>query len=104
MNWLEEIESELRRSIPNENPGRTRTIARRAAGIALQKFYRKTNANFYALVLSAVNDEQFPEEVRAAAARLSRRISDNFEAASVAPLHDAKIIIAFVKENIQSNG
>ncbi|MBW7888966.1 MAG: hypothetical protein H3C35_11520 [Bacteroidetes bacterium] len=98
MNWLDEIQTELKRSLPNENPGRTRTIARRAAGIALQHFYHEDNTPYLTLLQSAAEDRRFPVEVQEAAKRLSERISGDFKSASVHPIGDAKIIIEFVKK------
>ncbi len=104
MNWIEEIESELRRSIPNENPGRTRTIARRAAGIALEKYYKNSNANYFALVQFAATDSKLPNSVQTAAERLSGKITGTFQAPSEFPLDDAAIIIEFVRKYLlQSN-
>lgn len=103
MNWLNEIDNELQRSVPNENPGRTRTIARRAAGIALKKYYNDAENDFLVLLQRVVQDIEFPEDVRRAAERLSTRLNADFQSPSVDPVSDAKNIIEFVKNISHSN-
>lgn len=100
MNWLDEIENELRRIIPNENPGRTRTIARRAVGIALKQYYNMQSNDVIELLKRASMDESFPNSVRECATKLCTRISSNFISASINPIEDAKRIIDFVSLNI----
>lgn len=97
MNWLLNIETEFQRIQPNENPGRTRTIARRIAGIALQHFYHKPNEDFLRLLNSAVNDSSLPENTRSAIERLITRLDANFASPSVDPINDAMIVVEFVK-------
>ncbi len=100
MNWQLQIENELRRVQPNKNPGRTRTIARRAAGVALQQFYSTDFANFFVVIQRAAQDKNIPEPVRQAAIRLEARIDENFKSPSVDPIGDAMLIVEFVKKKV----
>lgn len=100
MNWLLQIETELQRIQPNENPGRTRTTARRIAGIALQQFYNKPSEDFLRLLQNAMNEKILPIDVRSAAERLSTRLDVNFISPSVDPVNDAMIIVEFVKKQL----
>lgn len=97
MNWLLNIETELQRIQPNENPGRTRTIARRVAGIALQQFYHQSSEDFIKLIQFAINDSALPENVQSALERLAARLDANFNSPSVDPINDAMIVVEFVK-------
>jgi hypothetical protein len=97
MNWLLQIETELQRIQPNENPGRTRTIARRIAGIALQHFYHQSSEDFIKIIKSAVDDVSLPAEVHSALKRLAARLDANFNSPSVDPINDAVIVVEFVK-------
>ena len=101
MNWLIDIEIELKRIRQDENPGRTRTTARRIAGIALQHFYHKQNEDFLRLLQSAVTDEALPQNVVHAIERLTARLDMNFTSPSVDPVNDAMIVVEFVKNNRQ---
>ncbi len=98
MNWLLQIETELQRIRPNENPGRTRTTARRIAGIAFQQFYNKPSEDFLRLLQHALHDEILPNDVRSAVERLSTRLDMNFTSPSVDPVNDAMIVVEFVKK------
>jgi hypothetical protein len=105
MNWLLQIENELRRVKPGENPGRTRTIARRIAGIALLEYQRIfPNQNFgndYIKTLRGIMENQsIPQTVLDAADRLQTRLSVEYESPSINPIEDAKIIVDFVKGTI----
>lgn len=100
VDWLLQIENELRRKQPGENPGRTRTIARRIAGIALQHFYKNPSEDFLRLLQTAVNDASLPNEVRTAIERLAARLDTNFNSPSVDPINDAMIVVEFVKKQL----
>ncbi|NUN70392.1 MAG: hypothetical protein HUU02_11845 [Bacteroidetes bacterium] len=98
MNWLHTIDEELQRLRPGENPGRTRTIARRAAGMALQQLYGSTSGDLLAAVKQCADDPAIPDEVRSAAQRLSARLDTGFRSPSADPVGDAMLIISFVKQ------
>ncbi len=99
MQWLVEIETELRRVNPGENPGRTRTIARRIAGIALQQIYADGTKDFLHLIISAKIDPVFPDDVRSALERLAARLDAQFSSPSTNPIGDAMMVVDFVKQN-----
>ena len=103
MNWLLQIETELRRIQPNENPGRTRTTARRIAGIALQHYYHQSSEDFIRLIQSAIDDPILPDNVRSALERLAARLSPDFTSPSIDPINDAMIVVEFVKEQLTMN-
>ncbi|MEW6061229.1 MAG: hypothetical protein AB1600_04725 [Bacteroidota bacterium] len=98
MNWLTYIETELKRVLPNQHPGRTRTIARRIAGIALRELYHSSSEDFLHLLHQAEKDTTVPEAVRLAAGRLAARLDANFNSPSVEPINDAMSIVEFVKK------
>jgi len=98
MNWLLQIETELQRIQPNENPGRTRTTARRIAGIALQEFYHKPTEDFLRLLQFSLRDATLPNEVGLAIERLTTRLDTQFRSASINPIADAMIVVEFVKK------
>ena len=102
MHWLLQIETELNRIQLNENPGRTRTIARRIAGIALRELYYSSGEDFLKLIQQASDDAKLPENVRTSASRLASRLSSNFTSPSIDPIGDAKIIVEFVKRAIDN--
>ena len=97
MNWSLQIETELQRIRPGENPGRTRATARRIAGIALQHFYNKHEEDFLRLLQSSVNDPALPPSVNEAAGRLAARLDADFTSPSLDPVGDAMIVVEFVK-------
>lgn len=97
MNWLLQIDIELQRIRPNENPGRTRTTARRIAGIALRHFYHQSSEDYIKLISSAINDTTFPSDVHSALERLAARLDANFNSPSIDPINDGMIIVEFVK-------
>ena len=97
MNWLLQIQTELSRIQPNENPGRTRTIARRIAGIALKEYYKTSDEDFLRLLQQASDDAALSENIRSSSARLAARLSSDFTSPSVDPIGDAKTIVDFVK-------
>lgn len=98
MNWLLHIESELQRVQPNQPPGRTRTIARRIAGIALKEFYHAPAEDFVQLLHQAEEDVSLSEEARSASARLAARLDEHFNSPSTDPINDAMTIVEFVKK------
>ncbi|MFA5834513.1 MAG: hypothetical protein WDA22_13630 [Bacteroidota bacterium] len=102
MNWLLQIETELQRIQPNENPGRTRTTARRIAGIALQQFYNKPTEDFLRLLQSALRDASLPNNVGLAIERLTTRLNAHFHSLSVDPINDAMIVVDFVKMQLKN--
>lgn len=100
MNWLLQIDTELQRIQPGENPGRTRTTARRIAGIALQHFYHQSAEDFIRLIQSAIDDTSLPDNVHYALERLAARLDANFNSPSVDPISDAMIVVEFVKSKM----
>ncbi|MCK9407959.1 MAG: hypothetical protein WCX28_09180 [Bacteriovoracaceae bacterium] len=98
MNWLYQVEIELQRIRPHENPGRTRTTARRIAGIALQYLYRESSTDFLKLLHTATRDDSIPQEVREAINRLVTRLDSNFQSLAVDPINDALIVVQYVKQ------
>ena len=100
MNWLLQIDTELQRIQPSENPGRTRTTARRIAGIALQQFYHKSSEDFIRLIQSAIDDPVLPTNVHSALERLAARLDPHFNSPSVDPISDAMIVVEFVKAQL----
>ena len=84
------------------NIGRARTCARRAVGMAMREKlglgaarsdYASTFINgLYRLA----EDQNFPEEVRAAAARLVDRSKPDRTSAAINPVEDAEIILKFL--------
>ena len=103
MNWLLHIDIELQRIRPDENPGRTRTTARRIAGISLQQFYHQSSEDFIRLIQSAIDDPILPDNVRSALERLAARLSPDFTSPSIDPINDAMIVVEFVKEQLTMN-
>jgi len=100
--WLMEIENELRRVLQSQNPGRTRTVARRIAGIAIKELQGQFPPSFFgedyyrALQAFMIADE-IPAPVAAAARRLQERLTADFTSPSLDPLGDAMTIVEFVK-------
>jgi hypothetical protein len=103
MNWLIQIETELQRIRPDENPGRTRTTARRIAGIALRQFHHQSSEDFIKLIHSATGDSTLPDAVHFALERLATRLDINFNSPSVDPISDAMIVVEFVKKQLTMN-
>lgn len=98
MSWLLQIETELKRIQPNQHPGRTRTIARRIAGIALKEFYHSSSEDFVHLLTQAKDDASLSDPVRSASDRLAARLDAQFNSPSVDPINDAMIVVEFVKQ------
>jgi len=101
-NWLHEIEIELNRGEQSSHPGRTRTAARRIAGIAIRRYQNldqaaSTSGDYPALLRAMTKSEIVPQDVRNAAARLEARLSPDFTSPSVNPIADAMIIVDFIK-------
>jgi hypothetical protein len=99
MNWLIQIETEFGRIQPEQNPGRTRTSARRIAGIALEHHYGSHSSDFLQHLHRAEHDVALPVLVRAAANRLATRLDTNFSSPSADPVGDAMIIVEHVKQH-----
>ena len=97
MQWQLLIENEIQRIRPGENPGRTRTIARRIAGIALQHHYGNAPDDFLRLIQRAIADENLPVHVRSALGRLSARLDAQFSSPSTDPVGDAMMVVDFVR-------
>lgn len=96
MHWLLLIENELQRIRPDGNPGRTRTIARRIAGIALQQYYKNSSDDFLRVLQTALSDDAMPANVRSAIERLATRLDHHFHSPSIDPIGDATMIVEFV--------
>ena len=101
MDWKSKISTELNRIHPGQNPGRTRTSARRIAGIALEEFYSLHGNDVIALLHKASQDPLLPPPVQEAARRLSARLTPEFTSPSTDPVGDAKTVVDFVKEKTQ---
>jgi hypothetical protein len=100
--WLTEIETELRRGRQSQNPGRTRTVARRIAGIAIQELRSQFpniffGEDYYRALQAFMNADEIPGPAAAAARRLQERLSPDFTSPSIDPLGDAMMIVEFVK-------
>jgi len=110
MDWLDEIELELRRGHEAEksgNAGRARTAARRAVGMAVtayQKHFpgKRYGNDFMKQIRGIAEDQVLPVEVREAATRLQARISQEFTSLSRQPLVDATVIINFIRQALTS--
>jgi hypothetical protein len=100
MSWLAEIETEMKRIMPNENPGRTRTTARRIAGIALRQILPSSSDDFLKLMHIAARDHTLPVDVRSAVERLVARLDTNFTSPSIDPVNDASIIVEYVRQRL----
>lgn len=98
MQWLNEIEEEMHRIVENANPGRTRTIARRIAGIALRRYYNHPAEDVLRIMQTALNDASIPLDVRSAVERLAARLDAQFKSPSVDPIADATIVVDFIKK------
>jgi len=100
--WLIEIENELRRVRQSENPGRTRTVARRIAGMAIKELQSRTpglyfGGDYFHALQAFMNASEIPAPVAAAAQRLTQRLTPDFTSPSIDPLGDTAIIVEFVK-------
>jgi len=107
--WMDEINAELRRAEQSNHPGRTRTAARRIAGIALRQvpdIQQKTSVteDYIGILRVSMNVQEFPAEVQGAASRLQARLSADFSSPSKDPMGDAMIIVAFVQKLLQRCG
>jgi len=102
VDWLIEIENELRRGRQSQNPGRTRTVARRVAGIAIKELqsqfpHPSFGEDYYRALQAFMNVDKIPVPVAAAARRLQARLTSDFTSPSTDPLADAIIIVEYVK-------
>jgi hypothetical protein len=107
--WMDEINAELRRAEQSNHPGRTRTAARRIAGIALRQvpdIQQKASVaeDYIGILRVSMNVPEFPAEVQGAASRLQARLSADFSSPSKDPMGDAMIIVAFVQELLHRRG
>ncbi len=107
MNWRDELEIELNRGRQAEatgNAGKVRTCARRAVGIVVTEYQKRTGNNYGSDFLRQLqgigSDELLPREVRQAAERLQSRISQEFTSPSEHPLEDALVIINFFQQQL----
>jgi len=107
MDSIKAIQEELRRATQAKiegNIGKVRTCARRASGLALMEFYKQKTINigklnFISLLRMCMEDEAFPDEIRAAAWRLQHPIASNLSSPSVNPIDDATVIINYIQSN-----
>jgi hypothetical protein len=100
--WMIEIENELRRGRQSQNPGRTRTVARRIAGIAIQELQSQFSnlyfgEDYYRALQAFMNADEIPAPVAEAARRLQERLTPDFTSPSIDPIGDAMMIVEFVK-------
>ena len=105
--FRDQITSELARAAESRkqgNEGRARVCARRAVGIAIVSYYASRNlilqeSDFMFAVKKFRDDISIPLHIRQMAARLSERITSDFQYASPTdPLTDAQLIIDYVME------
>ena len=106
--WEREIEIELLRAKESNNPGRTRTAARRIAGIAIQELQKRDPGasvprDYISALRVFAKSENLPESVAAAAARLEARLSTDFISRSIDPVGDAMIIVGFVRTKLDGS-
>lgn len=103
--YIEQIEREFslaHRALHVGNEGMGRVCSRRAAGQAITWYltlFRKPGWGTDAMsqLQHLTRDATFPEDVRAAAARLTTKLSDKFILPyTTNPIDDAKIIIAHI--------
>ncbi len=84
------------------NEGRVRVCARRAAGIALTYYFEQQNEilveqDAMDLLKRVESINTFPPELQQAAARLTKRVSTDFQYASQSDaIEDAKEIIKYI--------
>lgn len=81
------------------NEGRARVCARRAVGAALAlRWSAGPQANAYQLLLRAAADNGLPPELRQAAQRLTRRVTEAHRLPhDEDPLDDARALLAFLR-------
>jgi hypothetical protein len=108
-NWNDEIEIELESARQSKNPGRMRTSARRAAGIAIREFQkqnvvRSPEQDYLGTLRLFMKMENIPSDVASAAARLEARLAPDFTSPSIDPIGDAMIIVQFVKMKLREAG
>ena len=104
MNWMEDIELEMRRAREAQqkgNSGKARTSARRAVGLAveeLQKRFPDTSygRDFITQLRSLAADPALPQAARDAADRLQARLMPDFQSRSLNPVEDAAIILEYI--------
>jgi len=107
--WKRDIEAELERARQSQHPGRTRTAARRIAGIALQEWLKRDQKsgapqNYLSALRQFLDAGSVPAEVRQAASRLEARLSPDFVSPSLDPIADAMIIVEFVQKTLGDAG
>jgi len=95
------LEAAASRSRGNE--GRARVCARRAVGIALALHWSVgPPANAYQLLMRAAADSGLPPEVRQAAQRLTRRVTEAHRLPhDEDPLDDARVILAALGHSVR---
>lgn len=103
--WLTEIDYELQRGRKSQNPGQTRTAARRIGGIAIKELHKyfphhSFGGDYIRALRDFMNNDTLPVAVVEAARRLQARLSPDFTSPSVDPLGDAMLIVEFVKTRI----
>jgi HEPN domain-containing protein len=100
--WMEQIDRELRRAVAargHGNEGQARVCARGAGGIAISHCLgtetgRPEGANVYDLLRWLRGEQAFRQEIRQAAARLTVRVTEQFELPHPeGPLGDAVTLI-----------
>jgi hypothetical protein len=111
--YQEAIEKELataREALRIGNDGMARVCARRAVGQAIfwykTKYPRPTWGQMAMHQIRMVcDDPEFPDDIRAAALRLTTKINDRFTYPfSNDPLADAALIIAHVEQRVAAAG
>ncbi len=107
MHWKELLTRELDRgneAVATGNAGKVRTCARRAVGIVVTEYQKRSGRNYgndaMRQLRALVTDEGLPREVREAADRLQSRLSTDFTSRSEHPLEDATVIISFFEQNL----
>jgi len=86
-NLDKQIDIEIRKALlarSNGNEGQARVCARRAAGIAVRKYFEQKNLPFnnksaYELLLSYINQPEISSTSRQNAVNLTMRVSESFQ-------------------------
>ena len=92
------------------NIGRARTCARRAVGMALREKIgigpsrRDYASTFINGLYRLAEDQNFPAEIRAAAARLVDRSKEDRTSAAINPVEDAEMILKYFGVECTTSG
>jgi uncharacterized protein (UPF0147 family) len=111
--YLENIEKEFASAalaLKEGNDGKVRVCARRAAGHAISWYLNAHpragwGSDAVSQLSAVMNDPAFPDDVRNAASRLVKRVSDDFAYSRAEdPVVDAKTIVNCIKKILADAG